>query len=125
MQSPRPRLNIHKIKGVLGYQTGTPLKMLVDMLYDSLPDEEKIPRAMMLLELDNFVNADPLVYPLNVLDIDGVDIGNAGTGQEYMSIWNANAYNRTKGVIISANGLFFEFAPVNLNTSIILYASNI
>lgn len=116
-------INIYKIKAPLGYSTGTPLYPIVKAMFDKMNSASSC-KPKTQLTLANYVNANPLVYPLIVTKSNGVELGTVANATAYMTVWNADPDNQTLGRITAGSGLVFDFEPIYINTAVTLYAKN-
>jgi hypothetical protein len=58
------------------------------------------------LPLKQADNTDITAYPVDVLNVNGVDLGEANTPSEYVILWNSDAANKAVGVLSVGTGAF-------------------
>ena len=51
------------------------------------------------LPLKQADNTDITAYPVDVLNVNGIDLGEANTPSEYVILWNSDAANKAVGVL--------------------------
>lgn len=108
--------NLSKVKLVTGNSTGTPVRpVLLEMIRAAAAEiaiESCVTMAIQVKDLSDVVQN---AYPLTVHDIAQNALTVANDEAEYMTIWNANATNRTRGLILSGVGTTFDVRPVYIN----------
>lgn len=58
------------------------------------------------LPMQTVEDADISAYPVIVLNVDGLSLGEAHSPSEYVTIWNSNAANQAHGTLFVGTGAF-------------------
>ena len=108
--------NIFKLTIGTSRSTGTSLKPVLEAMIKKASREIAAESCvLMTIKVKDFTDDETLSYPLDVFNIDEDPIGTAANTAEYISVWNSDNVNRTRGFIKSGTGTTFKVQPVYIN----------
>ena len=123
------KLNFLKVKVPLGTGPGTPLLPLLKAMVRNASRNLRATGPVVDCQfrrraiLETISGDTNLTYPVNVISVQGTNLGQAANTAAYIALWNANAPNRELAEILSGTGNAFVLKPVLINTVINLFAS--